>query len=195
MRKLLIIALLLFLTGCGQPGIPSADPMPETVPVTIEQTQPPTAPPTQPPADPIAELVDSMRIEEKVGQLFLCRYDRVNAADHIGQYHLGGWILFGRDFENQTVGYIAAEINGLQSASAIPLLMAVDEEGGTVTRVSRYPAFRDSKFPAPRKIYERDGLLGLMKTEAEKCRLLTSIGLNVNVGPVCDITTDKNAFM
>lgn len=196
MKKILLVLLLLLLTGCTPREVPPTA-VPTEAPTVMTQTptDPPTEPPTEAPTDPIAELTDSMTAEEKVGQLFLCRYDRYQAADHVQQYHLGGWILFGGDFADHTIGSIAAEINALQSASAIPMLMAVDEEGGTVTRVSRYPAFRDSKFPSPRKIYDREGLVGLMETEAEKCQLLTSIGLNVNVGPVCDITTDKNAFM
>ncbi|MBQ8236927.1 MAG: beta-hexosaminidase [Oscillospiraceae bacterium] len=198
--KRLLILLALLLAGCSagdhMPTTPIAT---ETQPVITEPTVPettaPTEAPTEAPTDPIEEMVNTMTVEEKVGQLFLARYDAANAQHHVQQYHLSGWILFSADFEHHTPDTIHAEIDALQVASAVPLLMAVDEEGGTVTRVSRYSAFRDTKFPSPRKIYDRDGLLGLMETEAEKCRLLTSLGLNVNVGPVCDITTDKNAFM
>ena len=31
--------------------------------------------------------------------------------------------------------------------------------------------------------------------EKEKCLLLSSLGINVNLAPVCDITTDPNAFL
>ena len=200
LMKRLLILLALLLAGCSagdhMPTTPIAT---ETQPVITEPTVPettaPTEAPTEAPTDPIEEMVNTMTVEEKVGQLFLARYDAANAQHHVQQYHLSGWILFSADFEHHTPDTIRAEIDALQVVSAVPLLMAVDEEGGTVTRVSRYSAFRDTKFPSPRKIYDRDGLLGLMEMEAEKCRLLTSLGLNVNVGPVCDITTDKNAFM
>ena len=198
MKKLLsLFLLLLLLAGCGTSQPPAAEEPVHTDPtrtVTEPLTEPPTGPPTQPP-DPIDELTASMTAEEKVGQLFLARYDAANAAAHTAQYHIGGWILFGGDFNGQTPESIRAEIDALQSLSPIGLLMAVDEEGGTVTRVSRYPAFREKKFPSPRSLYAKGGEELLLSTEAEKCNLLTSLGLNVNMAPVCDITTDQAAFM
>ena len=35
----------------------------------------------------------------------------------------------------------------------------------------------------------------VLAQEAEKARLLRSLGINVNLGPVCDITTDPDAFL
>ena len=35
----------------------------------------------------------------------------------------------------------------------------------------------------------------VLAVEEEKCQLLHTLGLNVNLGPVCDITTDPNAFL
>lgn len=197
MKNLLLILLCLLLCGCGSVPVPTeAVTSAPTDPIaTVPPPELPTQAPTEAPTDPLAELTAAMTLEEKVGQLFLCRYDGNLALSHVGDYHLGGFVLFAGDFEGETVGSISAEICALQSTSAIPLLMAVDEEGGTVVRVSRYPAFRSQRFPSPRSVYNRDGLIGLMETEAEKCGLLTSIGLNVNMAPVCDITTDPNAFM
>ena len=136
-----------------------------------------------------------MTTAEKVGQLFLARYDGTNALAHTETYHLGGWILFSPDFDGETPDSIREELEALQAVSDVPLLIAVDEEGGTVTRVSRYSAFRSSKFPAPRSLYNKGGIDLVLETEAEKCELLASLGINVNVAPVCDITTDSGAFM
>ena len=186
MKKIFLLLLALLLVGCAaEPG-----PTIPTESVTIPVTEPPTDPP-----DPIADAVAGMSTEEKVGQLFLCRYDRANASAHTETYHLGGWILFAGDFQGQTIDSIRSEISALQALSDIPLLMAVDEEGGTVTRISRYSAFRDSKFSSPRYLYGKGGTELVLQTEAEKSDLLASLGLNVNVAPVCDITTDASAFM
>ena len=194
MKKILLLLLALLLTACATDVTPTTPTEPITEPTTQAPTEPPTEPPTDPP-DPIAEAVDTMTNEEKVGQLFLCRYDRANAQIHTEKYHLGGWILFAEDFRGQTKNSIQSELSALQDLSDIPLLMAVDEEGGTVTRISRYSAFRDSKFPSPRYLYNKGGMELVLQTEAEKSDLLASLGLNVNVAPVCDITTKSSAFM
>lgn len=195
MKKILLILLCLLLTGCSTetPEVTereSMSPPTETIGSVTE-----TEIPTEIQTDPLEELVSTMTTEEKVGQLFLCRYDRTNAAAHISEYHLGGYVLFGADFEGQTPASISEEIAALQAGSKIPLLMAVDEEGGTVVRVSRHSAFRSRRFPSPRSLYDGGGLDALLGAETEKCDLLTSIGLNVNMAPVCDITTDPQAFM
>ena len=73
--------------------------------------------------------------------------------------------------------------------------MAVDEEGGSVCRISQYPAFRDTPFPSPRKLYLQGGMELVLGIEAEKAALLHSLGINVNMAPVCDIATAGNAFL
>ena len=192
MKKLIFLtALLLLLTACTAVPDPTE---PSTHPPTQPVTEPVTEPATEAP-DPISEQIDSMTDAEKVGQLFLARYSESAAPEDTRQLHLGGWILFAVDFENETPDSIRAELSALQTAAHIPLLIAVDEEGGTVTRVSRFSAFRSSKFPSPRSLYKKGGLDLVVKTEAEKADLLSSLGINVNLAPVCDITTNPDAFM
>lgn len=142
-----------------------------------------------------AALVAEMTTEEKVGQLFLARCPKTGAVEDVVNYHLGGYILFGRDFRLSTKSSVKKTIAGYQEAASIPLLIAVDEEGGTVTRVSSYWQYRLTKFRSPRELYEAGGLALIEKTEEEKCALLNSLGINVNMAPVCDITTDPEAFM
>ena len=120
---------------------------------------------------------------------------RIRVDGHPGLYHLGGFVLFGEDFEGQTPDSLRQTLSGYQSAARIPMLLAVDEEGGTVTRISRYPAFRSQRFPSPREAFAGGGLTQALSNEEEICQLLQSLGINVNLGPVCDISEDPNAFM
>ncbi len=143
----------------------------------------------------IISILQNMTLEEKVGQLFLARCPSKNAVEDIQTHHPGGYILFASDFENQTPDSMKATISSYQAASNIPMLIAVDEEGGSVTRVSMYPAFRAEPFSSPRYLYKKGGLSLIQETEQEKCQLLGSLGINVNAAPVCDITIDPNAFM
>lgn len=145
--------------------------------------------------DEANEKMKNMSLEEKVGQLFLVRYDGNLASNWIKKYYPGGYIMFAKDFNNQTKESIKKEIDDLQSISKVPLVIAVDEEGGYVTRVSRYPSFRESKFLAPRSYYESGGEKLLEQTEKEKAKLLLSIGVNLNLAPVADVSIDSNDFI
>ena len=193
MKFLSIFLCLLLLSGCAAEPVPETT-TPETT-VTVETTEISTLPPETIPPDPIRLMLNDMSLEERVGQLFLARCDDNYALEHIETYHLGGFVLFGQDFQDQNPESMTNKLAAYQSASKIPMLIAVDEEGGTVTRVSSNPAFRPRKFPSPRSLYESSGLEAVLLCEKEKCLLLSPLGINVNLAPVCDITTDTNAFL
>ena len=141
------------------------------------------------------EMLGQMNLSEKVGQMFFVRCPENNAEQVVADYHIGAYILFARDFEGKTKQQVTDDIKGYQSKAKIPLLIGVDEEGGTVTRGSRFSNFRASKFKSPMDLYEEGGLEAIDKDTLEKCQLLSSLGINVNFAPVCDVTTDESAFM
>ena len=141
------------------------------------------------------EKLKSMTIEEKIGQMLLVRMDKSNASSIISDYNVGGFILFGVDFKNETKESIKEEIDSYQKASKIPLLMAVDEEGGSVVRVSKYPNFRNTPFESPQDIYAKNGMDGIISDTVEKSDLLKSIGININLAPVADISENEQDFI
>lgn len=192
--KYLIVILCLLLAGCSAQKPDTASQTAQTLPLPETITEETTAAPTEPP-DPLQEILEQMSLDERVGQLFLARCDQATALTDIDQYHLGGFVLFGRDFQEQTPDSIRETIASYQSASKLPLLIAVDEEGGTVTRISRYPSFREAPFPSPREVFDWGGMDAVLTVEEEKCQLLSSLDINVNLGPVCDISTHPQAFM
>ena len=198
MRKyLLLILCCLLLAGCGVKSVPAETALPslpETFPATAPTIPETTVPETVPP-DPVRQMISDMSLEQRVGQLFLARCNAETAIQDIQQYHLGGLVLFGEDFENQSMESMRQTIAGYQDAAEKPLLIAVDEEGGDVTRVSRFSAFRERRFSSLLKRYDAGGLEAVLTEEEEKCLLLSDLGINVNLGPVCDITTDPAAFM
>lgn len=145
--------------------------------------------------DTASKIMKDMTLEEKIGQLFLVRYDKNLASSWVSDYYPGGFVMFAKDFANQTKDSIKEEIDNLQSISKIPLVIAVDEEGGYVTRVSRYSNFRDSKFLSSREYYDTGGEELLEKTEKEKATLLLSTGINLNLAPVADVSVNSNDFI
>lgn len=191
MKLFSLFLSFLLLTGCASQEAPAdtQTALPETISTEAR------LPPETQSADPIRLMLNDMSLEERVGQLFLARCDDEFALEHLESCHLGGFVLFGQDFEDQTPDSFREKIRTYQSAAKIPLLIAVDEEGGTVARVSAYKAFRKQRFAAPRQLYRKGGLELVLSQENEKCALLTDIGINVNLGPVCDIATDPEAFL
>ena len=191
--------LLLTLTACG-PAEPEQTQ--EELPVTEEpeiQEPDPQPTPEELAAQEIEDLLDSMTLEEKVGQLFFVRCPDGGAVEDVSAYHLGGYILFGRDFADKTADDVIQTIRTYQDAAGsdtgIPLLIGVDEEGGTVVRVSSNPHLRSEKYASPQKLLSAGGTEALAVDTADKDALLHALGINVNLAPVADVSTDPNDFI
>ena len=197
MRRLVILCLALLLAGCAGPKEePAAS---ETAPETRTETVLPETvlrePEATEPVDPVREILETMTLEEKVGQLFLARCRKETALDDIRSYQLGGLVLFGRDFDDEILSSMQKKLKAYRAAGNIPLLLAVDEEGGTVVRISSHPVFRGEPFPSPRQAFQSGGLELVLSLESEKAYLLHTLGLNVNLAPVCDIALAPGSFL
>lgn len=145
--------------------------------------------------DEAYEKLKSMTLEEKIGQLIFARCPSENAESIISKYQFGGIVLFGSDTEGKTKEQLQQDIASLQNASKIPMLIGVDEEGGTVVRVSSNPNLRSEKFKSPQELFAEGGFEKIASDTKEKCELLNSLGINVNLAPVADVSTDPNDFI
>ena len=204
-RYLFLILTLLFLASCA-PTPPSAEEGSTPPPSPPPEDQPVFAPIELPTteADPRQEAIDnllsSMTLEEKVGQLFFARCPAKNAAALAVEYHLGGYLLFGRDFKDANGNWLTAEevkqaVQSFQEVSSIPMLIGVDEEGGTVVRVSSNPQLREKRFASPQQLYNQGGLESVLSDCREKDALLHSLGINVNFAPVADLANNPEDFI
>lgn len=151
--------------------------------------------PEEPEIRPADKLLEYMTLEQKVGQLFFARCPEEDAAEEIASLHPAGYILFARDFEDETPDSVRETIAGYQNAADIPMLIGVDEEGGSVVRLSKYRAFRLSPFQSPQELYEEGGMEAFYYDTIEKDELLHSLGINVNLAPVCDVVTNPGDYM
>lgn len=215
MKRLLLIllsaCLALSLAACGK-GEPTPPPEEDLTPVVEPEPIPETPPePPEPAPEELAAgridaLLASLTLEEKVGQLFFVRCPADSAVEDVGTYHLGGYVLFGRDFKDASDNWLTKEqftetIAAYQAAASadtgIPLLIGVDEEGGTVTRASRNPNLFDSTFKSPQWLWNnRHGQGSIFAEDAwEKSSALLALGINVNLAPVADVATDPTAFI
>ncbi|ABR47506.1 glycoside hydrolase, family 3 domain protein [Alkaliphilus metalliredigens QYMF] len=148
----------------------------------------------------IEGLIQEMTLEEKIGQLFMPAFrsdhegrplKKINESvkEQIKQYHLGGIILFAENIES--IDQTKKLIDDMQKNSRLPMFIAVDEEGGRVTRLnhsrSQLPATQLpgnevlGKTKDPTLSYEVGRLLG---------RELLSLGFNMNLAPVADVNTN-----
>ena len=202
MKKGLIalLALLLCLTlpACGKQKTDAPD-VPDT-PTVDPAPAPPEQTPEQLAEQRLNERIAGMTLEEKVGQLFFVRCPETDVAEDVATYHLGGLLLFGRDYKDAGGVWLSedaftATLSSYQAAADLPLFIGSDEEGGTVVRVSANPDLRDTRFSSPQKLYAEGGLDRIRSDTEEKDALLLSLGINVNLAPVCDISSDPSSFI
>lgn len=221
-KIILMLFVLIWLAGCGQmtTNEPNHVPMPKkedmkkakakTETPKEKQTQKqeevvkkaeqmPVLPEEVPNPDVVLanveELISKMTLEEKVGQMFLARAPQTGAIEAAQKYHLGGYLLFAVDFKEKTKEQVIQMTGNYQKASKIPMWIGVDEEGGVVNRVSRNSNLRLTPFASPKKLYQDGGFDRIANDTQEKSELLHSLGINLNLAPVCDIPEKETDFI
>lgn len=141
------------------------------------------------------ELIGNMTLDEKIGQLFLVRYPNKNQIDLLKKYHFGGYIFFEKDFSGKKEEDVINEIKKLQEASKIPILTAVDEEGGSIVRISRNKNLVKEQFKSPMELYKTGGFESIAEDTKEKSEVLGNLGINLNLAPVVDISTNPDDYI
>ena len=208
MRRVLFTAVLaaLLLAACAAPQVSEEPPVPLEPPAVEVPEEPPAPPPPteeELAAERVEDLLNSMTLEEKVGQLFFARCPATGALEDIASCHLGGYLLFGRDFKDAAGNYLKAEqvtekIRSYQDAARIPLLIGVDEEGGSVARASWNPnLFPNGRCKSPQWLLRHQNGEGDLFAEdaREKSGALLRCGVNVNLAPVCDVSLHPGSFI
>lgn len=141
------------------------------------------------------QKLQKLSLDEKIGQLFLVRYSDAKALSDIPKYHFGGFVFYESDFANKTSDAVRQMINSLQSASSIPLLTAVDEEGGRIIRVSSNPNLVERPFLSSQELYAEGGFSTIATDTQEKSKVLKRLGLNLNLAPVVDVSTHSTDYI
>lgn len=137
----------------------------------------------------------TMTLEEKIGQTLLVRYTDENAETAINKYKVGGFIFFENNFKDKTTKEVQDMIKKVQELTSIPLLTAVDEEGGKVVRISSNKNLISEPFLSPRQLYLKGGFDLIKEDTINKSKLLKTLGLNVNLAPVVDVSTTSSDYM
>lgn len=186
---LLSAALLLSLAACGGAAAPSVPSAPAVSPAASAPEPTPT--PTPEP-DPIQLRLDAMTVEQKVGQLLLAGIEGTQAGEDaayaVQTVQAGGIILFGRNVD--TCAQTARLVSDLKALNGgyIPLFIASDEEGGTVSRMPGEVADLPSAHA-----FGKTGDEGLCRelgqVLAAQC---AALGVNVDFAPVADVWSNPD---
>lgn len=142
----------------------------------------------------VQPVLESMTIEEKIGQLLFARIPESDAVSELEKYHLGGYILFGRDVNDKTLEQIKeTNLSYKNAALAVEPFIGIDEEGGLVSRLS-YAGLAD--FKSPKELLgEECDTCAVKKDTRNKISMLQNLGINVNFAPVADLCDDPDSFI
>lgn len=140
------------------------------------------------------EKLKAMSLDEKIAQVLLVRVPKDNGIDVLSQYQFGGYLLFARDTMNTTKEDFINKIRAYQNVSKIPLIVAVDEEGGSVNRISINPNLVEEPFRSSADLYREGGLDLIDEDTRRKNSILEELGINFNLAPVVDIASE-NSFI
>lgn len=132
-----------------------------------------------------------MTLREKIGQLFMVGFAGASLTKDLEKFltnlRPGGVILFSSNLEAPT--QIASLANELQDLSPqIPLLIAIDQEGG---RVSRLPV-GFTVFPSCSVFGQCHSFELAYAAASATAAELRAVGINMNLAPVLDLHTNPS---
>lgn len=129
--------------------------------------------------------------DERLEQLFLV----MNTSESTLSAQVGGRIIFAQDGKDKSAAEIQALIAGWQAAAKVPLLIAVDEEGGNVNRLSINQQLRAEPFAAARSLWQVGGINEVARETTEKAAWLKNLGVNLNLAPVADLAMSETDYI
>lgn len=149
------------------------------------------------------DITKEMSLKNKIGQLFMVELHSLDEAESkkqtkitaamkktLKKYPVGGVILFSKNMKNEA--QTKKLLKELQKASYIPLFTAVDEEGGSVSRVASNEKMNVTKYPSAKTIgetYDEKQIEEMGKTQSIQ---LKKLGFNMNLAPVADVLTNES---
>ncbi|MBE9502782.1 MAG: glycoside hydrolase family 3 [Proteobacteria bacterium] len=142
-------------------------------------------------------------LDVKIGQMILAGFKGIDVKKSdsivrdIEERHLGGVILYDYDVAGekkerniQSPHQVKKLIKDLQSYATIPLIVAIDYEGGKISRL------KDSLgFPATvshQYLGEKDDLNLTYKYATTMAGTLSNLGFNLNLAPVADLMVNPD---
>ena len=136
-----------------------------------------------------------LTLDQKIAQLLLVRYPGTSAVEALKKYQFGGYVFFEKDFTGKLPEEVQGMMAELQDSVKVPILTAVDEEGGKVVRISSNPKLATEKFKSSKELYTSGGFDAIRQDTINKSNLLHNLGINLNLAPVVDVSTNSSDYM
>lgn len=150
--------------------------------------------------DGISYLIRNMTPEEKIGQLFIIRpqvldYSYYSVSDgtkaRYCQYPAGGFVLFSNNIEGPE--QLSEFTNDLHELSdKIPVLISIDEEGGSITRIASSDRFDVEIFDDMETIAQNGNENDAEHVGTAIGNYLRQYGVDLDFAPVADVNTNPD---
>ncbi len=138
-------------------------------------------------------LLVTLGLEEKVGQMLMTHFHTIEDAKKlIEEAHIGGVIYYNWSNDLSSPEKVKETSENLQRLASIPLLIAIDQEGGIVARLKE--GF--TTFPGARLLGLTDDPDLAKDIALAMGQEMRSVGINLNLAPVVDIAeTVKSSLL
>ena len=148
----------------------------------------------------IEDIIAGMSLEDKVAQLFFVRPEQLTLVDTVTKagdatkaalekYHVGGIIYFSKNLINpdQTSALLKNTAEFARENDGIPLFLAIDEEGGSVTRIASNPEFAIENTDTMEHIGSESDSDKAREAGSHIGKYLKDLGFNIDFAPVADV--------
>jgi len=140
----------------------------------------------------IEGLIHRMTLDQKLGQMMIVQFAgswySAGVAAMINRHQIGAVVLYGRNGNIQDKEQLKLLIDLMQNDSAVPLLVAIDQEGGNVDRL----ASLDGERPSAASVGATNDPTNASRAGAQDESDLAALGFNLNFAPVVDVTNVPN---
>jgi len=140
--------------------------------------------------------ITQMSLKEKIGQLIIVGFPSLTYDQHIkylvDEYACGNVILFSRNFEsaNQLKNLNQALYENIQKRTGLIPFIAIDQEGGMVTRLTKDVVFPPSQMTSSASSFD-DAPYYCGKIIGED---MISLGLNFNLAPCLEVNNNLENY-
>ena len=153
----------------------------------------------------VEQILSAMTMRDKIAQMFvvtpesLTGYEHVTAAEEatraaVSRLPVGGLIYMGANLESteQITRMLSNTMDYSMERIGLPMILCIDEEGGSVRRISGRGIADAPDIPSMRSVGDAGDAQTAFFYGEQMGRYLSALGFNVDLAPVADTLTEGN---